>query len=131
MARQKISKAIIRDLVESTSKAYATFNFVGNLELSTGITRWFPPDNVSIISVQALISTPATGSDVILDVIKNGNTSILSSSLFIDDGASVSTKLTLIDVDLVETDYLTVNITQIGSTTPGNTLTVRVAYTTI
>lgn len=127
-----ISTAItaLSESIVTLSTSYITFTYPGDIEVSIGTIRWYPPYDISVLSAQALISTPATGSDILLDVKKDSAASILgASTLSITASASVGNKITITPVELLMADYLTVDITQIGSTTPGSDLSIRISYT--
>ena len=64
--------------------------------------------------------TAPAGADLIVDVLKNGITSIFGASQFaLTDGTTTASTSTFATPDLGENDTLTVSIAQIGSTTPG------------
>lgn len=99
----------------------------------TGVGRYLFPYSATIIGVTAAVNTAPVGSSIIIDVNKNGTTiftaqinrpTILSGTN--DTGGSeVVPDVT----SLVFGDYLTVDIDQVGSGTPGSDLTVFVHYT--
>jgi hypothetical protein len=75
------------------------------------------------------VSTAPTGAKVIVDVKKNGSTIFTSSpkpeiaiSAFSGSVSSID------DDDWNDGDYLTIQITQVGSTIPGEYLRVHVVY---
>lgn len=83
-----------------------------------------------ITSVDAVIGTAPTGSNLIFDITKNG-TSILTAPAQIAAGA---TGLTAVAPDstlskFASDDVIAVNVTQVGSTVAGSDLDVSLAYT--
>lgn len=100
------------------------------LEAGTDKVGRFPIDfNGDIVEVLATVSTAPVGSTIIADVKKNG-TSIWNTTpgnrVTIAEAAN-SGKQTSFDFPaVIQGDYLTMDIAQIGSTTPGTNLVVRV-----
>lgn len=110
------------------------FAEIGVLTVKTGTFRWYPPYNITIVDVSASVGTAPTGAAILIDVNKNGTTifttgpgtnrpNIAVSTFFDVSGAPDVTSL------LGDTDYLTVDIDQIGSTIAGSDLVVQVRYT--
>lgn len=103
-----------------------------NLAVRTGASRWYPPYDITIVDVSASVGTAPTGATILIDVNKNGTTifttqsnrpTIAISGFFDVSGTPEVTSLT------GDTDYLTVDIDQIGSTIAGVDLVVQVRYT--
>jgi hypothetical protein len=96
-----------------------------------GAIRWSPARAITITKVRANVGTAPVGASVIVDVNKNGatifttqsNRPTIAAAAFTDDANAI-------DVPAVAAgEYLTVDIDQVGSTTPGNDLSVTVVYT--
>ena len=110
-----------------------TVNFEKNvsqsetLQLIVGTSRWYPTSNITIQSVTASISTAPTGSSVLLDINKGG-VSVLPSQLTIAAGANQATPLTPTTTDVSTSEYLTLDVDQIGSTIAGADLVVTIIY---
>jgi hypothetical protein len=104
------------------------FSNTGTLAVTTGTHRLYLEHPGTITSVRAAVGTAPVGASVIVDVKKNGTTIFTTSGHRPTIAASTFTALaTGIDVPTVSAgDYLTVDITQIGSTTAGADLTVTV-----
>lgn len=85
--------------------------------------------NGTIKEVLAEISTAPVGASVICDIKKNG-TSIWSvtpgNKVTIADGANSGLSNNFDSPSIIQGDYLTIDVSQIGSTTPGTKLVVRV-----
>ena len=107
-----------------------TYSITGELEVGEGT---FPIYNDSgrtwtILAVRATVASSPSGSAVVVDVNKNGE-SIFGSS---NDQPTISSgnftdKTTAIAVTTVgDGDYLTVDIDQVGSTEPGTGLVVQI-----
>lgn len=96
------------------------------LVLLTGTARFYPPNDISLLSIRLAAGAAPLGSDVNVEIVKNG---VLLQALTIPDGANVSAQFFPPSPLLVnQTDYLTVNVTQVGLTTPGSDLTVIFEY---
>ncbi len=99
----------------------------GNAAVVGGAVRWYNPraGATNLFSARASVNTAPTGASLVVDLVKNGATTI--ATLTIAAGAYTSGLQTL-EAALADGDYLTVNITQVGSTTPGADLTVQVTH---
>jgi hypothetical protein len=100
----------------------------------------FKPTNdetnpIFISCVRATVGTAPTGANMIIDVLLNGTTSVLDTPLVITAGTTtgVGTVTTtswasgdIAVAEWVPGDFLTVEVTQVGSTVPGSDLTVQV-----
>lgn len=102
--------------------SFFSFNRTSALILATGQARWYPPANTEIKTIEGWLSEAPSGAAVIAKVMKNGVTEI--ATVTIADGATTAAKQTVALV-LLSTDYLTINVTQIGSTAPGKDLVIR------
>lgn len=91
---------------------------------TTGVTR-------TINQVFLAVGTPPIGSGIIVDIHKDGTT------IFTDQGNRPEIQISgytgfTTDIDVPswsDNEYLTVHIDQVGSSTPGNDLTVHVKFT--
>lgn len=103
---------------------------LGLLDVETGRARIRLPFAATIVSVAASIDTAPTGSAVIVDVNKNGTTIFTTQANRpqVAAGANASADAVPDVTALAVGDYLTVDIDQVGSTTPGANLTVVVQY---
>jgi hypothetical protein len=104
------------------------FEFVGTLSLATGTIRIYPDGTWAIDKVWISVSVAPTGANIIVDVHKNGTT------IFTDQGkrpqiaaGAYTDESDTPDVTaLTKTDYLTMDVDQVGSTITGQDLTVHV-----
>lgn len=107
-----------------------TFTYSGPLTLVTGEARLYFDAPYTFSSVRASVGTAPTGSSVKVDVLLNG-TSIWATTPSNAPEIAVST-FTSGAVNVFDTlsiaagDYLTIDVTQIGSTLPGEDLTVSI-----
>ena len=99
----------------------------GILYPTTGSLRWYPYTPSTITSVTACLGVAPSGQAVLVDVNKNG-TSILASPLSVTGGAYTSDVTTPSTTAMGVTDYLTVDVDQVGIAEPGRDLSVRIIY---
>lgn len=99
------------------------YNIPGVLKATTGTSRWWVPTNLVITKVICGVNTAPTGSSVNISILKNG-LSVTSTS--VTDGSSTSSSN--VSLSLTAGDYITVDITQVGSGTPGSDLVVTFLY---
>lgn len=97
----------------------------GTLTLFTGKVRWYPPQAVNVLWLEASVDTPSTGSGITAELKKNGS---VVNSVTIAAGQNKSSRVTLTGVTGTADDYFTVDVTAIGSGTPGSDLIIAVAY---
>jgi hypothetical protein len=109
-----------------------TYGKASTIATATGKIRYKFPFNATIIGVSAAVGTAPTGSPIIIDINKNGTTMFTTQANRpqIDIGAfSTASEVTDIDVDTISAgDYITVDIDQVGSSTPGSDLSIFVRY---
>lgn len=99
------------------------YNIPGGLKATTGTSRWWIPTNITITKVICGVNTAPTGSAVNISVLKNGS-SVTTTSVAADSSTSSSN----VSLSLIAGDYITVDITQVGSGTPGSDLVVTFLY---
>lgn len=107
------------------------FKWTGTLAVATGALRNFPDGDWVIDKVWIAVNTAPTGANIIVDIHKNGVT------IFTDQGkrpeiavGNFSDESDTPDVTAIgKTDYLTKDIDQVGSTIPGEDLSVFVRAT--
>jgi hypothetical protein len=104
----------------------ATISFAGVLATYTGQLRWTPPTTVTLSSAIARVTTPSSGAAINYTINVTG-TALVSST--ITSGTSGGSQISLSSTSIGTGDYITVNIDQVGSTTPGSDLVVSIIYT--
>ena len=123
-----LNNSINRSNVLVTISEEKTFNRPGPLTTLTGVSRWYPTKEFSIKGIRANVGAAPIGNDILIDIKKNDVT-ILAANMVILDGAFLSTAL-VIDLAMLTTDYLTVDILQIGrQPTVGYDLVINFDYT--
>jgi len=113
-----------------------TFFYTGSVAVYTSSSRFYNDTGGtrSIISVRASVGSAPTGSAMLIDVRKNGtsasNTIFTGSSISIPATSFTSGASTSFNSgsSLTTNDYLTVAISQVGSTAAGSDLTVQVNW---
>jgi hypothetical protein len=108
-----------------------SFSSSGPLMVEAGGHRLYNDTNVAwtITSVRSSVGVAPTGSSVVVDINVNGTTVFTNQANrpTIAANASTSGKVTAIDVATIGVgDYLTVDVDQVGSATPGSDLVVQV-----
>lgn len=102
-----------------------TSEFWDTLVVFNGTRRWYATTNsFSISSISAILVSAPTGSAAIIRINKNGTS---TTTLTIAAGTT-STVNNSINIAMVSGDYITVDVTQIGSLTPGAYLSVIFTY---
>jgi hypothetical protein len=96
----------------------------GDLTVLEGTKRWYTPKEATISKIIARVSTAPVGSAINITVNKNGSSG--ATLVIVDGGTKVANNSP--NITLVEDDYLTVDVTQIGSGTAGSDLIVTFIY---
>lgn len=107
-----------------------SFNRSNLLEPTEGMARFFFPEPAVLVEITAGVATAPEGADIILDANVN------DVSIFDPDdrprileGEVLAPEATdFLDAIVDEGDYMTIDIDQVGSITPGDYLTVTVVY---
>lgn len=110
-----------------------TFSRLSDLATLTGTQRWVPFRAGRIVGVRAAVGTAPTGAGIRVNVRKNGSATgvfaLTADQPTIADGANIGTvKAPTASSTFVGGDYYTVDIDQVGSTTPGADLTVHIEF---
>ena len=102
-----------------------TLSQPGVLSVVVGTARWYPSADIDVLNVRASVNTAPSGADVIVNINKNG---ALFATLTIIDGTNISSTVVPGSPEVLSTDYLTVDVTQIGS--GASDMAVQVTYET-
>ena len=102
------------------------FELSGDLQAGTTFGYWIPSAMVSLIGAQVSAQDAPTGSDVILEVYKNG--SATGKTVTLSGGDSVVAIAFPSSLLVNAGDTVTLHINQVGSTTPGSFVTVILTY---
>ena len=104
--------------VTDSDNLVKSYRYDGDLAVNTGEKRLYLEKGYTLVSAHAYIDTAPTGDSVNLQINKNG------SSLFtmsVNAGASTGSSTGLTH-SISANDYITVDITQVGSSTAGSDL---------
>ena len=112
------SEQVVSILNENKIIDYKTYSYDGTLSLNTGTKRLYISIACTLSTVDAYLATAPVGADVILNIKKNGSS---LNTLTITDGNSISENNSF-NVSFTKGDYITLDITQIGSSTAGEDL---------
>jgi hypothetical protein len=108
----------------------AEFSFVGAITVGDKAFRWYPPRASNVQSVAIMVGTAPSGANLIVTVKKNGTNifttaanrpAIIPGNFFALSGAPDIKALAI-------TDFLTVEVVQVGSGVPGSDLVVQVRF---
>ena len=108
-----------------STENYVNLKQTGALTVTTGTKRWYAPKGITISKIIARADTAPVGAAINITVNKNGTS---GATLVIAAGGTKIINSTP-SITMVEDDYLTVDITQVGSSTSGSDLTVIFTYT--
>lgn len=106
-----------------------SFPITGKLVVGTNLTNvLIAPKALTINKAFAYVKTAPTGASLIIDINKNGSTiwSTQANRLTIAAAAQTGSQTSFDVTALAEGDILTLDIDQIGSTLPGEDLTVEI-----
>lgn len=112
------------DLVAGTNNE-KSWNFPNQLDTHTGTARWYPSRDITITRTRANVGIIATNRDILININKNGTPVI--TGLTIAQAAFLSTEDATV-ITLLTTDYITVDVTQVGSSAPGEDLVVNFKF---
>lgn len=105
----------------------APFSVGGTLAVQAYSLRIYATRNVTISSVRASCGTAPTGASLKVDVNKNGTTIFTNQANRPEIAIGANTDTSVPDVTaLVDGDYLTFDIDQVGSTVAGSDLVIQV-----
>jgi hypothetical protein len=90
-----------------------------------GVQRFYLQGASILKNVEAYVKGAPAGAAIIINIVKNSTTTV--KTVTIADGA-LNSGTTNDTINLAKDDYLTVNITQVGSTTAGSDLYVNLTF---
>ena len=101
----------------------------GVLVPTTGTVRWYAPGNSLVITnAVARVLTAPQGSPVVATVRKNGTA---ASIISIASGTNKASNNTTINMSGTTDDYLTLDVTSVGVSSPGSDLYITITYSII
>jgi hypothetical protein len=123
----KVVQAVLASDMENAARVVYYFAITGTVSVTTGTVKLPFFGNHQIEKVTLYADTGPVGDDLIVDVNLNGTTIFTTQSnrpKILDSSWAVSGTPDV--TDATDGDYLTVDIDQVGSTTPGSDITVAV-----
>ncbi|MEM8954359.1 MAG: hypothetical protein AAGD22_09435 [Verrucomicrobiota bacterium] len=91
---------------------------VSDIEVGTGVVSFHMPISMNLVKVRLGFSTGPVGAAAEYD-LKEAGVSVLSSPVSVPSGADTATSTAISDTSLAEGSKMTVDCSQIGSTTAG------------
>ena len=101
-----------------------TYSYDGILSNNTGTKRRYISASSTLATADLYVITPSSGSAINLRINKNGSS---AGTVTIDSGQTSSINNAL-NISLAQNDYLTVDITQVGSITAGSNLYMNLKF---
>jgi hypothetical protein len=100
----------------------------GTLRTITGTSRWYAPTGLTINKIIARVDSAATGSAINITIKKTSGVTTTTTNMSLAAG-SVKAENNQPNISMNADDYLTLDVTQVGSTAPGTNLRVTFIYT--
>ena len=100
----------------------------GLVNIQTGTARWYPPGAATVTKLVARVNTAPTGANMNLTLNKVSSGSTTTTNLVITAGQT-KVENTSPSLSLGADDYLTLDVTQVGSTEAGRDLQLLIVYT--
>lgn len=114
---------INRNTAKEAREFYKTYAYDGAVAVDTGDKRFYAHDNCILSSIEAYVGTAPAGSALNITVNKNGSS---AATLSIAAGGTQSLQTARVSFD--QGDYVTVDITQVGSSTAGSDLRINFKF---
>jgi hypothetical protein len=102
----------------------------GIILLDSGLGRWYPWNDVNILGIKLSVGSPPLGSPLVVDVNKNGETIFTNQTNrpTINDSQYTSQIVFPDTFNLTPSDYLSIDVDNIGLTSPGSDVTIQIRY---
>lgn len=122
---EKVNDNTVTNLTKVKEQTTFTTNLnqQGELQLVTGTARWYAPFDLQVTGINTKVSSSAD-SNISIAIKKNGST-VKSSSILAGQFSSI---VSAPEFSMVEGDYITVDVTSIGTTNKGEDLVVQFKY---
>ena len=126
LRRYDDSVTVVYD-ASTRQRQWAIFQQPGTLATGVGVQRFYIDEGFTVVRVRVGVSSAPTGTDLIVDVNKNGSTLFTTQGDRPTIAAGGFTDVAVPAVTALETgDYLTVDIDQVGSGAAGENLVVKI-----
>lgn len=103
-------------------------NQPGAVTVLAGSARWYAPSNITVDDIMIAAGVAPTSNDLIIDVRKNGVSIFGATKPTVTAGQNAGSTVAPVPTTMTDTDYLTVDVVQVGSGNPGADMTVRIRY---
>ncbi len=110
----------------SRSEFFVQLSQLGDLALTVGEKRWYAPANIIINNISAKVGSAPIGASLDIIIKKNG---VNLKSLTIPSGQT--SNINQVNYTVNQNDYLTVDIVNIGASSPGSDLGIIISYLSI
>lgn len=110
---------------KSVAEFFKSYHKNGTISVYDGAQRFYLQGASILKNVEAYVKGAPAGAAIIINIVKNSTTTV--KTVTIADGA-LNSGTTNDTINLAKDDYLTVNITQVGSTTAGSDLYVNLTF---
>lgn len=109
---------------------YVAFSIGGDLETGARNHRWYPPVDITVLDMVLSVGTAPTGAAILFDVHKSGTTIFTTQGNrpTVAIGGFVDTAAVPDVTSVTTSEYLTVEVDQIGSTVAGADATLTIRY---
>jgi hypothetical protein len=118
----KMTEAQVVTKIREEMVYSSTLHQRGNLEVTTGTSRWYAPFNLQVTTITPKLAVASNGN---VDVVINKNGANTRNFTFAPNTTSANLANSIIN--MTTGDYLTVDITNVGST-PGQDMYVQFMY---
>ncbi len=112
---------VTSDLLQNLVRKGVTVASAGVLSVNQGNARWYPPNNCTVTAWDAWVGTASSGGNIGFAARKNGAVVATGAVL----AGLYRMTHTAIAIPLTTSDYLTLDVTTVGTTVVGSDLTVR------
>jgi len=113
----------VQGIAGTTPSLERHFNYPGILSTSIGTSRWWILGNGNITKISAQIITAPAGANIVADIKKNG--SVINTVTIL---ANTYTSTNNVNLAIAEGDFITVDITSVGSSVAGSDLVISFLY---
>ena len=114
----------VTEQTNSGAAFYKTYSYAGAVAVHTGTDKFYPFDTATNVEIEAYVGTAPVGANLIAQIKKDG---VAVDTVTI--AAGTTSGLTTSTTSYTQGEALTVDITQIGSTTAGSDLKINFKFT--
>ncbi len=104
----------------STGTVRINYGKTGELVVSTGVSRFYPPRDMTITKWEMWVGVAPVGANIIASLNING---VASETMTLTAGTNYASAT--VSAPVLASDYLTIDFTQVGTTTKGSEVSIR------